>query len=132
MRIYFAGSIRGSAPFWDRYAAIITALTRFGDVLTEHAVRFQGTDDLNDSGIYARQMAWLEASDVVVAEVTVPSLGVGYEIARAEQMLKPTLCLYDHHSDHRLSAMIAGNPHLRLCRYRDELEAIAAVEAFLT
>ena len=31
---------------------------------------------------------------VVVAEVTQPSLGVGYEIGRAVAMEKPILCLY--------------------------------------
>lgn len=131
MRIYFAGSIRGSEPSWHRYAAIMTVLARFGEVLTEHTVRAEGSDEPDDGRIYERQMAWLEVSDAVVAEVSVPSLGVGYEIARAEQMPKPTLCLWDAHSEHRLSAMIAGNPRLRICRYRDEDEAVAAIEAFL-
>ena len=31
---------------------------------------------------------------VIVAEVTQPSLGVGYEIGRAYAMKKPILCLY--------------------------------------
>ena len=31
---------------------------------------------------------------VIVAEVTQPSLGVGYEIGRAYAMNKPILCLY--------------------------------------
>ena len=30
----------------------------------------------------------------IVAEVTQPSLGVGYEIGRAVDMKKPILCLY--------------------------------------
>lgn len=30
----------------------------------------------------------------LVSEVTVPSLGVGYEIGRAVAMKKPVLCLY--------------------------------------
>ncbi len=29
-------------------------------------------------------MKWIEASDLVIAEVTTPSLGVGYEIHAAE------------------------------------------------
>ncbi len=33
-------------------------------------------------------------SDIIVAEVTQPSLGVGYELGRAVAMKKPILCLY--------------------------------------
>ena len=39
-------------------------------------------------------MQWLSQSHVVVAEVTQPSLGVGFEIARAVTLNKPVLCLF--------------------------------------
>ena len=45
---------------------------------------------------------------VVVAEVTVPSLGVGYEIGRAVAMGKQVLCLYRPQEGRLLSAMIRG------------------------
>ena len=47
-----------------------------------------------DKGIHDRDVELLEQSDVIVAEVTQPSLGVGYELGRAVAMAKPILCLY--------------------------------------
>lgn len=49
---------------------------------------------LTDAEILERDMLWLQQSDVVVAEVTQPSLGVGFEIARAITLNKPVLCLF--------------------------------------
>lgn len=62
-------------------------------------------------------MAWLQEADVVVAEVTTPSLGVGYEIGKAEEK-KRVLCLYREQDGKRLSAMISGNPQIRVEKYR--------------
>ena len=54
-------------------------------------------------------MNWLQECDVVVAEVTTPSLGVGYEIGSARLMGKKILCLFRELTDgKRLSAMIDG------------------------
>ena len=53
-------------------------------------------------------MTLLRQCSVVVAEVTVPSLGVGYEIGRAVAMGKQVLCLYRPQEGRLLSAMIRG------------------------
>jgi 2'-deoxynucleoside 5'-phosphate N-hydrolase len=133
LQIYFAGSIRGTAPDRDTYGALIDELTRHGTVLTEHVRLEQDQHDrLPDSEIHARQMRWLRAADVVVAEVTAPSLGVGYEIAWAEASDKPVLCLYKPSSDRSLSAMIDGSPNVTVVRYESADEAIDAVRGFLS
>lgn len=120
-RIYFSASISGGREDAPRYAALILALTRHGQVLTEHI----GSQDLSDGGedgpgdeeIYARDIAWLHEADVVIAEVTTPSLGVGYEVARAAGMGKPVVCLFRPEAGRRLSAMIRGNPAVRVLEY---------------
>lgn len=43
---------------------------------------------------------------VLVAEVTQPSLGVGYEIGRAVEMNKKILCLFRPESGRRKSCLI--------------------------
>ena len=53
-----------------------------------------GQEKLSEREIYERDMKWLLEADAVIAEVSNASLGVGYEIARAEMMQKPLLCLY--------------------------------------
>jgi hypothetical protein len=120
-RIYFSASISGGRDDAPGYAALIAALARYGSVLTEHI----GSPDLSDGGeagpgdieIYARDVAWLQDADVVIAEVTTPSLGVGYEVARAAVMGKPVVGLFRPESGRRLSAMIRGNPAVRVLEY---------------
>lgn len=118
MKIYFAGSIRGGRQDVELYGHIIEQLAEYGHVLTEHVGQLDsGEDALTDYAIYRRDMAWLDEADVVVAEVTIPSHGVGYEIARAETLNKPMLCLHRTEAGHSLSALIAGNPRIRCERY---------------
>jgi len=135
MKIYFAGSIRGGRDDAALYRQIIPLLTEYGDVLTEHVgdagLTRAGEDGSSDEAIYGRDVAWLAEADVVVAEVTVPSHGVGYEIGLAEALGKPVLCLHRRGSGWRLSAMLAGNPALR-CEAYDSVEELGSVlEQFL-
>ncbi|XP_004696039.2 PREDICTED: 2'-deoxynucleoside 5'-phosphate N-hydrolase 1 [Condylura cristata] len=64
-----------------------------------------------DKFIHERDLAWLQQADVVVAEVTQPSLGVGYELGRAVALNKQILCLFRPQSGRVLSAMIRGAAH---------------------
>jgi nucleoside 2-deoxyribosyltransferase len=127
MKIYFAGSIRGGRDDAALYHRIITLLSEYGEVLTEHVgsenLPPTGESNLLDRDIYARDMTWLAQADAVVAEVTTPSLGVGYEIGQAEAMGKPVLCLHRPDSKRQLSAMLAGNPTLH-CKIYKSLEEI--------
>lgn len=132
MKIYFAGSIRGGRQDASLYAEIIALLQQHGAVLTEHVGEMTSQEkDLSDDAIYRRDMDWLEEADLVVAEVTVPSHGVGYEIARAETLEKPILCLYRPGGGTRLSALIAGNPTIRCETYQQMSQVDATLEDFL-
>ena len=135
MRVYFAGSIRGGRDHAAAYGELIAAIGEVAEVLTEHVSGSDlcpdGEEQLADDVIYARDMDWLAACDAVVAEVTQPSLGVGYEIGAAEAAGKPILALHAVDSTWRLSAMVAGNPRLRVVAYGNLGEAELAVRAFL-
>ena len=127
MKIYFAGSIRGGRQDASLYGKIVELLKGYGRVLTEHVGQVHMDENgLSDEGIYERDMAWLEAADVLVAEVTAPSHGVGYEIARAEALGKPILCLHRPGAGAHLSALLAGNPTIR-CEEYQQIEQLAAV-----
>jgi nucleoside 2-deoxyribosyltransferase len=132
MKIYFAGSIRGGRDDAALYCRIIALLSAYGQVLTEHVGSEDlppgGEKDLADGDIYARDMAWLTEADVVVAEVTTPSHGVGYEIGQAEAMGKPVLCLHRPGTGWQLSAMLAGNPKLQ-CEAYESLEELKPILA---
>jgi nucleoside 2-deoxyribosyltransferase len=127
MRIYFAGSIRGGRDDADIYMELVRVLQRHGEVLTEH-VATVGEEQLPDVDIYARDLDWLISCDAVVAEVTTPSLGVGYEIAVAIERGIPVLCLFRPEAEGRLSAMLTGNPSANVVEYRN-LDAVSATVA---
>jgi nucleoside 2-deoxyribosyltransferase len=134
LKIYFAGSIRGGRDDRELYMKIIRHLRKFGEVLTEHIgeeeISAMGEALLTDREIYDRDMAWLMSSDVVVAEVTTPSLGVGYEIAMAAAVQKKVLCLYRPGEGRRLSAMISGCPGIRIVEYLREEELFPVLDEF--
>jgi nucleoside 2-deoxyribosyltransferase len=113
MKVYFSGSIRGGRDDKALYLSIIGFLSEYGQVLTEHIgskeLTAMGTLHLTDEEIYEKDMAWLREADVVVAEITTPSMGVGYELGKVEEMNKPLLCLYRDVEGRRVSAMITGN-----------------------
>ena len=121
VQIYFCGSIRGGRSDVDLYARLIEMLEGYGEVLTEHVghedVEASETEQ-SDTEIHDQDIAWLRAADVVVAEVTIPSLGVGYEIGKAREWATPVLCLYRPEGDHDLSAMIRGSD-VRVEEYSD-------------
>src|ERR1043165_3643736 len=97
MTIYFAGSISGGRGDQAIYEQIITLLKDHGTVLTEHFGNPNLTssgEDLGDRVIHDRDIDWLRQADVLGAEVTPPSLGVGYEIGRAVEWGTRVVCLH--------------------------------------
>src|SRR3989344_3565629 len=96
MKIYFAVSVRAGRNDAPIYPEIIKLLKKYGEVLSERNgdPSFHGEINMTDKEIFDRDMDWLRSADVLVAEVTTPSLGVGYEIAAASNIRKPVLCLY--------------------------------------
>lgn len=133
MKIYFAGSIRGGRDDKELYLKIIKLLEKYGKVLTEHVgditLSHMGEDGLTNNNIYQRDIGWLNESDIVVAEVTTPSLGVGYELSKAENN-KPVLCLFRKQSGKSLSAMVAGNKNMKVETYQDISDVEKILENF--
>ncbi|MBM3261023.1 nucleoside 2-deoxyribosyltransferase [Candidatus Kaiserbacteria bacterium] len=121
MKIYFAGAIRGGRDDQDLYLTAIRLLGKHGTVLTEHIgdtnLSHLGETQRTNEDIYTRDVAWIQECDVVVAEVSIPSLGVGYEIGHAESHGKKIICLYREQEGRRLSAMLSGNRNVRVEKY---------------
>ncbi|WP_394740892.1 nucleoside 2-deoxyribosyltransferase [Natronococcus roseus] len=135
MDIFFSGSIRGGRDDVDLYADLIALLEQHGTVLTEHV----GTEDvetkereagLTDVDIHDQDVAWLRRADAVVAEVTTPSLGVGYEVGRAVAWETPVLALYRPEGEHELSAMVRGNEAIEVLEYETLADVEPALETF--
>ena len=133
MKIYFAGSIRGGRTDASLYAEIIDHLDHKGTVLTEHV----GHKDLNlleqgvgDEAIYRKDTSLLKECDLVIAECTCPSLGVGYELAFAERHGKPCHIFYDR-TKVQLSAMLKGDPYFNIHPYENAEDIFPTLDIIL-
>lgn len=134
-KVYFAGSIRGGRVDATLYHRIIEYIQLTDTVLTEHV----GSSTLNlieqgrsrDALIYDRDTAWLRECDVVIAECTCPSLGVGYELAYAEHLGKPIHIFYNK-SKTQLSAMLTGDPYFQIHPYEKEEVIFDTLKDILT
>lgn len=121
MKIYFAGAIRGGRGDAALYLQIVESLREYGEVLTEHVADEKVTEfgEANDDPwIHDRDFIWLKEADCLVAEVTTPSLGVGYEIGKFTEWGRHVLCLHRPGNNRMLSALIAGNPQLVVRNYQ--------------
>lgn len=134
--IYFCGSIKGGREYAERYRDIIGMLESYGKVLTEHIGDQEDVSPVDagqsDKYIHDRDMLWIREAKLLVAEVTVPSLGVGYEIGRAIELGKPVLCLFDSSSGRTLSAMIAGSEGVEMHEYTATEELKEIFDSFIS
>lgn len=135
-KIYFAGSIRGGRQDAVLYGEMIAYMEEHGcRVLTEHvgleSLREEGERTMTEEEIFKRDMDWLTQSDMVVAECTTPSHGVGYELGRARDMGKIVHIFYDLERS-RLSAMLAGDCRFILHPYTSRKELFGGLDSILS
>ncbi len=135
MKIYFAGAISGGRSKVNDYHKMIYHLNRYGRVLTEHVgnkkLKADGEANIKDSKIFKRDVKWLKSSDILIAEVSIRSLGVGYEIGLADTLGKRILCLYDNKIGNGVSPMIKGNENLTIKGYKDINHALRIIDSFM-
>ena len=111
MKVFLSGSIRGGRQMLPTYRHICKFLRSGGlDVLSWHVAdpKLEGKEaKMSEQQIYDRDIGLLKMSDCLIAEVTIPSIGVGYEICSGLGMGLPVLCI--HKPDANVSAMLLGN-----------------------
>ena len=135
MRVYFACSITGGRRNEDVYQAMVAALEAAGHEVPTAVLARPEVMDLEKvtepEDVFTRDFGWLKSSQALVAEVSTPSHGVGYEICTGLGMGIPVLCCYRR--GETVSKMILGNtsPTLQIKDYQDELEAVAIIDEFL-
>jgi hypothetical protein len=133
-KVYFAGSIRGGRADAELYAQMIAHIKVTDTVLTEHVgdsgLSVEQQTRGRDRVIYEQDTAWLRQCDVVIAECTCPSLGVGYELAYGERFGKECHILYRGDAC-ELSAMLSGDGYFHLHPYRTKDEAFSALDGIL-
>lgn len=122
MNIYFACSITGGRQEQSVIQVIVDTLLRDGHVVpTAH---FSGSDVMaleeivDPIEVFTRDIEWIESCQALIAEVSTPSHGVGFEISYALSKNKSVLCL--HEQGKRVSKMLTGNnnPNIQIVSYQ--------------
>ncbi len=135
MNIYFACSITGGRSDQAIYQTIVEYLRASGHdvptaILANPEVLFYEGIVVPEE-VYKRDIDWIETCDALIAEVSTPSHGVGYEIAYALGRGKRVLCCFLQGTP--VSKMITGNPdpNLVVSDYRSAEDALRLVGDFL-
>jgi nucleoside 2-deoxyribosyltransferase len=117
MTIYLACTVRGDRGGVFAGRAICARLQHHGhEVLTTHLL----ADDvetaesrLTAEDVYRRDLAWLTSCDVLVAEASGSSYGVGFEVGyvlgRAKASGQRVILLYDAARRDKVSRLVSGN-----------------------
>jgi nucleoside 2-deoxyribosyltransferase len=135
MNIYFACSITGGREFEAVYQDLTAALLADGhEVPTAHLAAASVVEleaIVSPGDVYQLDVDWIRNADALIAEVSVPSHGVGYEIGYALSAGKKVLCLSQ--VGRKLSKMVSGNPdpNLQVKTYNDNQEAVELVREFV-
>ena len=135
MDLYLSCSLTGGRQDQPVVAALVDRMEALVHrVLTAHLAAesaMAADGSLSPEAVFDRDTAWLRGSDAVIAEVSTPSHGVGFEIAFALERGKPVLCLA--REGVRVSKMLTGvrQPGFQFQTYRTVEEALAHQDAFL-
>ncbi len=121
MKIYFAASLTNRILEINFYKKIVTYLENYGKIVNPHIANY---DKLEKGNYSAKEkhdydIKKLEEADVVIAEITAPSLGVGYEIGRMIKSGKPILGIYNLEKTKKVSPMFSGSEKIEICSYEN-------------
>jgi nucleoside 2-deoxyribosyltransferase len=134
MIIYCAGPIKGNTTYQENYSEIVRIVESMGHTaLSEKSSKFSSTILLSDKQIYTRDIKWIDGSKIVIAEVSGPSLGVGFEVSYALFVKKlPVLAVY-HDQAGQISSMITGctNPLLQIKKYSNVDDLTSTIKKFV-
>ena len=141
MKIYIAGAIRGELHYPGYFEKVIEIVRDYGDPLTEKLAytmyelpQHESPEEKvsREKRVAERDRMMLRESNAVIAEVSGPSTGTGWEICYATRKLrKPTLCLYNSQSLPSLIIKQDNSQYTLIQEYSDEKEFAAYVRCFL-
>ena len=137
MVIYLACTVRGDRGAVEGLRALVVSLEGGGHtVLTKHLLddNVEGAESaLTERAVYDRDIAWLEACDILIADGSGSSFGVGFEVGyvlgRSDRTDQRVVLLYRADRRDQISRLIVGNghPRCRVISYAAGAELVAAV-----
>lgn len=121
MKIYVSGSIYGGTQKIETYKMLIEELEKYGEVLDKQIAdpnTIANEVYQKDEDIFNDLEEKLIIADVLIAEVSIPSLGVGYELGFADNHNKKIIAIYDKNYTPKVTTMIRGNKRITLIPYQ--------------
>ena len=134
MKVYVSGSIYGGRQKVDVYKKLIAKLETFSEVLNRNIVEDDVLEKeamVSDNDTFKDLENKMRKADILLAEVTVPSLGVGYEIGFCDMIGKRIVAIYDKNDIEKVSTMIRGNERIKLIPYTDIEQIVENLEEIL-
>jgi len=120
MKIYISGSIYGGTQKIDTYKILVKELEKYGEVMNKQVADENTIANevyQKDEDIFKNLEKKLHEADIIFAEVSIPSLGVGYELGFADKLGKKIIAIYDKNYVDKVSTMIRGNKRIKLIPY---------------
>jgi nucleoside 2-deoxyribosyltransferase len=119
--IYLACTVRGDRGAIAGLRAVVDALEADGHtILTKHLLddNVEGAEStLTERAVYERDVAWLESCDVLIADASGSSFGVGFEVGyvlgRSDRTNQRVVMIYRADRRDAISRLVVGNTHPR-------------------
>ena len=135
MKIYFGFTVAGDRSSLTTARSIVEMLEALGHVvLTKHLVQDDAWEKdrlITPQQVYQRDLRWLTECDLLMAEVSGSSFGLGFETGYLLGATdKDAVLFYRRDVEKKISLLITGNTHPRctLVPYSDLKE----IEAFIS
>jgi dTMP kinase len=123
MRVYFGASITQGRKYLKQSRLIVKTVKQLGhQVISEYVVdpRLKIGLGLSPEKLFERETKQVGKSDLMVAEVTLPSWGTSFLMNHALKHKKPVLALYYKENNRKLSMMVRGHPDLYVESYDED------------
>ena len=141
MNIYLACTVRGDRAGVTAARVLCDAAERNGHlVLTKHLLCDEvdaAESSLTERAVFERDLRWLDSAELLIAEASGSSYGVGFEVGyilgRSAHTAQRVLLLYDAARRPVVSRLIAGNSHpaCTTYAYRDVADLQRFAKGFL-
>lgn len=129
MKIYYAAAMLGDRSNFHNNKIIINELKKYGFTILTEFILGDIEVDVPPVEIYRRDINLLRESDILIADISYPSLGVGFEIAYALNLNKKVIALCRKDRIENTSRLILGidDKNFQIIMYENPFKAVKKI-----
>ncbi len=126
MKVYFTASLHGKDKFEKDYQVVVDSLEKLGhkthsdQILKNSSRSVKAETPEQTAEVYQKLSKLLKSSDIIVAEISYPSVSVGHEISLGLELNKPVIALYTGDANPHQYLMGIPNDNLQVFKYNQE------------